>query len=366
MATVTEAPQRVLIFLLGSLGDTLVALPALHLLARRFPDAERRILTHSGVNPKAISMSSLLDGSGLVHGYFTFAPQSKRAANMWALIRQIRAWKPDLVVHLHEPRGRLNAVRDLLFFRACGARAVVGLPLSHDLQLPRYLPKDGRFEHRCESIARGIAALGDLRLESPDSWSLGLSEAERQRGAAAVAALRDCRGVIAFSIGTKFDVNDWEDGNWRGLLRQLGRRLPGYGLVAVGALVERARTGELLAEWPGPALNLCGSLAVRESAAVLGDCAVYVGHDSGPLHLAASVQVRCVGIFGARNLPGRWYPYGSRHRVLSRKVPCAGCELSVCTQFQKRCIMGIGIDEVADAVVDQVNARTAERPLPAH
>ena len=46
--------KRVLIYRLGSLGDTLVALPALHLVARAFPDAERRMLTNFPVKVKAL------------------------------------------------------------------------------------------------------------------------------------------------------------------------------------------------------------------------------------------------------------------------------------------------------------------------
>jgi heptosyltransferase-3 len=41
-----------------------------------------------------------------------------------------------------------------------------------------------------------------------------------------------------------------------------------------------------------------------------------VGHDSGPLHLAAASGVACVGLFGALNKPRKWYPFGVGHRIL--------------------------------------------------
>ena len=44
--------RKVLIYRLGSLGDTVVALPSLHLIARAFPDAERRVLTNFPVSGK--------------------------------------------------------------------------------------------------------------------------------------------------------------------------------------------------------------------------------------------------------------------------------------------------------------------------
>ena len=58
--------KRVLIYRLGSLGDTLVALPALHLVARAFPDAVRRMLTNFPVNVKAPAAAAILGDSRLV------------------------------------------------------------------------------------------------------------------------------------------------------------------------------------------------------------------------------------------------------------------------------------------------------------
>ena len=75
-----------------------------------------------------------------------------------------------------------------------------------------------------------------------------------------------------------------------------------------GAAVERERTDHLLSHWPGKRVNLCGELSVRESAAVLRSARVFIGHDSGPMHLAAAVGIPCAAIFSARNPPGRWFP----------------------------------------------------------
>jgi len=70
----------------------------------------------------------------------------------------------------------------------------------------------------------------------------------------------------------------------------------------LGAADEQVRTELLLANWPGPKLNLCGQLSVRQSAAVLTHARVYLGHDSGPMHLAAAVGIPCVAVFSSRNL----------------------------------------------------------------
>lgn len=67
-----ESPSRkVLIYRLGSLGDTAVALPCFHLIARAFPDSERRLLTNFPVHAKAPASAAVLGDASLPQGYST-------------------------------------------------------------------------------------------------------------------------------------------------------------------------------------------------------------------------------------------------------------------------------------------------------
>ena len=354
--------DRVLIFLLGSLGDTIVALPALHLVARRFPSAQRRVLTDRSIHPKAASMATLLEGTGLVHDYFWFPPPAHgpgRLRSVITMAREIRAWKPDAVIYLHEQRGRSVALRDAVFFRMLGVRRLIGIPLSRSLQQKAFDASTGLFEHRSEYLARSLAPLGESKLAQRSSWDLNLSETERARAESTLEPLRPCPGLIAMSIGTKADVKDWGDANWKSLLCDLSKRLPGWGVIALGAPVEQARSAELLSSWSGPKLNLCGSLPVRDSGAVLERVNLFIGHDSGPMHLAASVGTACAAVFSARTLPGIWFPYGTAHTVFYNKTECAGCLLDTCVEFKKKCIASVTVDEVSTSVMGMLQNKNA-------
>ncbi len=357
--------ERVLIFLLGSLGDTLVALPALHLIARRFPAAQRRVLTNLPASEKVVPMASLLDRTGLVDGYYSFPfPPEKgsRIGPMLALAGEIRRWKPDVLIYLHEQRGRRIALRDAAIFRLLGIRRLIGIPLTRRLQQRIFHEGTARFEHRSEYLARSLAQLGDPRLGQRASWDLALSSAERARAQAAIEPLRHSPGILAMSIGTKMDVKDWGDDNWRALLTHLSSRLPAWGLAGVGAPVEHERTSSLLAAWRGPTVNACGKLSIRECAALLECARVFIGHDSGPMHLAATVGTPCAAIFSARDLPGPWFPYGAGHTVFYKTTDCAGCQLAVCVEFKKKCIAAVTVHEVSAAVLDMLSADRAYMP----
>ncbi|HEV2278815.1 MAG TPA: hypothetical protein VGS02_11595, partial [Acidobacteriaceae bacterium] len=64
--------RRVLIYRLGSLGDTVVAVPALRLVERAFPDAQRFLLTNMPTHSNAPAAYAVLQGSGLIHGFIDY------------------------------------------------------------------------------------------------------------------------------------------------------------------------------------------------------------------------------------------------------------------------------------------------------
>jgi hypothetical protein len=293
-------------------------------------------------------MAAVLEGTGLVHGYIEYPVGLRNPRNLLELRRRIRGEGVHTLMDLTESRGLLRAWRDLTFFRACGVRRFIGAPLSPGAQRPRRL-STGLYESQAASLARRVVKLGAAHVDDPTAFDLALSCEEHAQAAAILGPLAG-RAFIAVSVGAKVDVKDWEDARWRPLLAELARRYPAHGLVALGSADETARCETLCAAWHGRFVNACGKLAVRGSGAVLARCAVFIGHDSGPMHLAAAAGARCVAIFASRNLPGEWFPSGHGHRVLYRAMSCQGCQRDVCKDRQKACIRSITVDEVLDAV----------------
>jgi ADP-heptose:LPS heptosyltransferase len=340
----------VLVYRLGSIGDAVVALPALRLVARAFPEAERVLLSNSNVSGQAVPMMDVLQSTGLIHDCIEYPIGIRDIRALWDLRRQIRELRPQALVYLAEPRGCIKAWRDALFFTACGISRLYGVPFSARLQAS--LPcGDSAFEYEGARLLRCIQKLGRVDLNAPGAFDLALTEAEHIAAQRALDALAADGPLIAVSIGTKQDVNDWGDRNWAALLARLRERLPGWGLVMLGADVERDRSQVLLDQWRGAGLNLCGRLSVRESAAVLSRARLFCGHDSGPLHLAAAVGTPCVAVFSSRNLPGVWFPYGSQHEVIYHRIDCEGCQREVCPDRNKECIRSITVDEVLAALM---------------
>lgn len=343
-----EPVRRVLIYRLGSLGDTVIALPSLRLVARAFPNAERRLLTNFPVNVKAPPAEAILRHTGLVDGYFRYAVGTRSVKELLSLWWRLRRWRPEVLVYLGPARGVEAAKRDARFFRLCGIARQIGVPLTESMQ-QNLVEADGLLEPEGSRLARNIGELGNTRLEDAANWELGLTAEEKARAAELLAEIGD-RPLIAVSVGTKVQSKDWGRENWRELLRRLGELYPGYALALSGAPEESAASEFAAEGWrsanDGPVVHLCGRLTPRESAAAFAMARIFVGHDSGPMHLAAAVQTPCVAIFAARNLPRVWFPYGRRHRVVYHRVECSGCGLETCIVEKKRCLTSITVEEV--------------------
>jgi heptosyltransferase III len=345
--------KRVLIYRLGSLGDTLIALPALHLIARAYPQAERRMLTNFPVNVKAPPAAAILEDTNLVHGYFRYVVGMRSPRELLSLWWQLWRWRPEVLVYLGSARSVESARRDAKFFRLCGIKRLIGVPVTEDMQLNRLEESTQALEPEGARLARNIIELGDAHLDDPASWDLHLTDGEHSSAKEVLVSAADSP-IIAVSVGTKVQSKDWGRDNWRALLHELAKLYPGHALALCGAPEESEASEFAAAGWrqnsSSPVINLCGLLTPRESAAVFEEARIFIGHDSGPMHLAAAVQTPCVAIFAARNKPRVWFPYGEQHRVVYHRTDCWGCGLETCLIERKKCLTSITVDEVLTEV----------------
>jgi heptosyltransferase-3 len=310
----------ILIYRLGSLGDTVLCLPCFHRVAECFPDSRRIVITNKPVSKSAPGLLDVLAGSDLIHGTIDYHIGSRSPLELGRLWLKLRALKADAIVYLTAARGKSVVLRDIRFFRSCGISRIIGAPVTDDLQLNRLNPATGEEEQECTRLARAITELGSIDFDDRAYWDLRLTDMERRL---ADDVLKPFNGgaFVAVNMGGKAAENDWGVSNWQALIMELHGRLDNLRLVFVGADNDADRAGVVAAEMRGQSLNLCGKLNPRETAAVLAQASLFIGHDSGPLHLAAACNVPCVGIYSNRHKPRKWHPYGRRHQIIHPAGP---------------------------------------------
>lgn len=343
------ATKRVLVYRLGSLGDTIVSLPCLHLVERSFPNSQRILLTNFPIHAKAPAAAGVLGDSGLIHAYMRYTVGTRSPRALFRLAVEIRRFNPDVLVYMMPTRSPNAVLRDQMFFRSvAGVKRIIGLP-KYDQRVPTFHPQTGLYEAEAMRLARGLSPLGDAAPADIRNWDLRLTPAEKQAARIALGALAG-KPLIVCGPGTKMQAKDWGQENWRALLARLSSRYPRYGLALVGAKEDAEVAEYALQGWKSDKVDLCGKLSPRETGAVLEHGSVFLGPDSGPMHLAACAGVPCVIAFSARGLPGVWFPVGPQHRVLYRQVGCAGCNLETCIVEARRCLTSITVSEMMAAV----------------
>jgi heptosyltransferase-3 len=347
--------EGVLIYRLGSLGDTAVALPAFHAVRRAFPDSRITLLTNRPVSAKAAAAEEVLGRGYFIDAVLDYPVGTRNPWVLAGLVWRLRRARLRTVVNLAAFRSDAATARDRFFMRLAGANRFLGFNLQENDMQPALDPFTGKVEWEAARIARRVSELGVVDLEDPANWDLRLTPMEIAAGEELLAPFPGGRPVLAMSTGTKVQAKHWGQEKWEELSRRLAGRLPDWSVVFLGSASEEEEASRCEAAWSGRGMNMCGKTTPRVSAAVLRGCRLFVGHDSGPMHLAACAGVPCVAVFSGRNLPWQWFPRGGdRNRIIQRRPDCAGCGLEVCIEHGKRCLAEIGVDEVERAVMEMV------------
>jgi ADP-heptose:LPS heptosyltransferase len=126
------------------------------------------------------------------------------------------------------------------------------------------------------------------------------------------------RPLVVIHPGPCWPVREWPGESWARLVQELTRYWPGQ-VVQVG----RVKPGETNVKIPG-VISLVNRLMLEEAAAVISLCDLFVGIDSGPLHIAVSVGKPAVGLFGPTSPRFRFPPEMAKKQLLS-PAACQGC-----------------------------------------
>lgn len=339
--------KKILVYLFGSLGDNLVAIPTMRAVRRHFDDAE--IVVLQNIQAAMPVRAEEVIPHELVDRYLTYTSDVHgfgKVLHLLGLWRQLRSEKFDAAVYaIISERPTSSVERDISFFRRCGIEELYGFhAFSPDELFPvdasgRATASPHEAERRLERIARdGIPAETD-DLATPLMF-FSNDEIDEARDWLAGRRQKPEAKLIALAPGCKTKANQWPEDRFA----ELGHRLETDGnfeIVIVGGKTEREMSERL-----GFGINAAGKFSVRQSGALLSLCDAYIGLDTGTTHLAAAVGTPCFSIYGERNNQGQWFPLGDSHLTLFHRVACAGCRHEICPLADHPCIRGIEVDKV--------------------
>jgi ADP-heptose:LPS heptosyltransferase len=345
----------ILVFRVGQLGDTIVSIAAVRAIRAAHPGARIVLLTDRQRRLPTVDAWTVLGPTGFLDDVL-YLPVPWTFRDLRRARAAIRALDAERMYYLTPmPRTGWQVRRDRFFFRTlCRIRDIVGLRPT-----PAYPVRDGShrlipMESESNRLRASIAGGAIGATAGPADHRLPLAPVHREQAAARLAGMGSAR-LIAFAPGSKMPAKIWPLDRFAEVGSHLLARYPDVRLLVLGGGAQEHEAAETLtAAWGARSLNLVG-LGIWDTAAVLERCCLYIGNDTGTMHLAASVGTVCVAIFSARDNPGRWEPAGTGHVVLRREVPCAGCVLSECSEHQNICLTSIAVDEVVAAAAARLH-----------
>jgi heptosyltransferase-1 len=160
-----------------------------------------------------------------------------------------------------------------------------------------------------------------------------------------VLEARAVRPKIVLHIGAGNRFRDWGKGNFAALLG----RLEGVTVFLVG---EGERERERAKGFAGMrhVRDWTGRLSIRDMLALVADSQVFVGADSGPLHVAALTPTPIVAFYGP-NIPAISGPWRRENvTILERDLECRPCSQRECIYDRMACMEGIDVDHVYQAI----------------
>lgn len=167
--------------------------------------------------------------------------------------------------------------------------------------------------------------------------------------------------AVALGVGASQRKRQWPMERFRSVAEQVLDRWPNARFVVVGNQEDGLIAEQLRHPVLGTRLyNFAGRCSVGESGALLSRCSLYLGNDSGPMHMAAAlgvpvVQLSCHPLTGSResaHAPDRYHPYGVPYIVL-RPVDFENpCDYA-CTAEDAHCILAITVEQ-ATAAAEQL------------
>jgi len=332
-------PRRVLIVLLGAIGDVVRALPLLGRIRKAWPEAH----IAWAVEPKS---KAVLDHHPWLDEIILY-DRAHASIKFLPFLRRIRAGNFDLVIDLqrHLKSGltaRISGAAERFGFAAPNTKEFNHL-FSNRQIAPQPNMRLKLMQYQAFGDALGIAP-------SPIEFGLAATDDERAR---AHEMLREApRPILAVILGSSWPSRIYFPESTAEVIRRLARAgsdSPELFPVLLGGPDETALAAEVVRHLDGvPALNLAGRTSLRDLIAIFPECAVAFGPDCGPMHIAAAVGCPVVSLWGA-TAAERSAPWGFADLAISGAIPCHPCYLRRCP-IGRECMRRISPEEVGVTV----------------
>ena len=335
--------MKIMIRATNWVGDAIMALPALRAVRKRFPEAGIAIVARPYV-------ADIYRDQQLCNQLIAYDPVGEHAGfrgRAW-LAAELRAQNFDSALLLQNAfdaawlAWRAGIPQRIGY--ACDGRSLL---LTNSVPIPKLgeIPAHEQFYY-LELLRR--AGWLDL-LPSETFITLNVPDEIRHRATKFLlaAGARPDATRIAIGAGASYgSAKCWPPDRFAELANRLQARTDAD-VILFGTAAEAGVSSAIAASMRRPPIDLTGKTAIADLPALLSQCHLFIGNDSGAMHVAAGVGLPVVAVFGPTD-PYGTTPVTPRCSVVQEKPYCSPCFLRRCPT-DHRCMTGITPDAVEAA-----------------
>jgi predicted lipopolysaccharide heptosyltransferase III len=355
--TLGPAP-RILLIRLRSLGDVVLMTPALESIHQTRPDALIDVVVEH-------PFSEALYGNPFVRRLLELKSPRHNSPPVASSSTSAGAFLTKLQALANIRRARYDAVWDLhggstsaWLTALSGARYRIGCKgfrhqFAYNVRIPDSSELLGRRQHH--TVERTLAWFdwlnGESRTDFSDAPSLNLvvdeavRDSARRRLSKAGIDLHSRYAVV--QPAAVFDTKEWMADRFAAVADFLAAQ--GMQVVLTGAPHDRTKLEAVRSAMRVPAA-IFSDLAICELVAVIDECSLFLGNDSGPAHIAAAQKRPAIVLFGSSNATA-WAPWKTHSAVVQNSFECNPCAGYSCWKYaEPECIKSITVEQVKAAV----------------
>jgi lipopolysaccharide heptosyltransferase I len=338
---------RILITRLTAIGDCILTMPLAVALRQAFPQAFIAWVVE-GVSGTMIERHPAIDAAIRLPRRFTRSPLA-----LWRLRQQLRSLRLDVTI---DPQGLSKSA---LVAWLSGARRRIGFARPVGREFSPWLNTELVASRERHVVNRYLELLRPLGVASgPARFDFPVDEKSRAKMAAALAGLALKGRFAVLNPGAGWESKRWPAERYAELAGELDRRWQLPSLVVWAGDQERGWAVEIAQSAARSAL-VAPATSLLELAAVLSQATLFVGSDTGPLHMAAALGISCIGLYGP-TCPETCGPHGHGHQVVcSPRGPESPRQGRTGTNEMMRQIPVSWVVDACDRILSDSQAETA-------
>ena len=322
--------KKILLLRYDRIGDMVLSTPVFRILKIKYPDARITVVC-SRVNADVIRNDPYVADIFIYKGPMHF-------------LKEIRKERYDLVIDLFYTYELKNAFLALL----SGARyrlgfAIAGRRLFFNIKIPSSTLNGTMTERLIALVGGAELPVNDIRpqiylLKEEKKWAQDYI-ASRHVGQDGLK--------VAIHPGGFYHTQRWPAERFAKVAKVISTEFQAR-ILLLGhgdekELLERIRREANLSPEP----IIAYGLPLRKTISLLSLCDIFIGNNSGILHIACALNIPTVSMMGPGD-PDLWAPVGAGHIVINKNLPCSPCGRGECSSHS--CMNEISADDVINAV----------------